>query len=147
MPRLNVHEMDPCVWTSVASFCIFDGYLFVDVKHNINAPVLSTLMNSVTQCCACKLWKKLLLFPFSFLTRPIPSIVVEEGLGVTSSREVFLSNSLARVALLVLRRDPSPLQVPMAKVPGDEPRHRLFWAFCSQQQGSSGQILSCQSSR
>ncbi|KAG0709951.1 hypothetical protein GWK47_002627 [Chionoecetes opilio] len=65
--------------------------------------------------------KKCCLFPH-FLDQAHPSIMVAGGSGITSAGETFLSNSLARAALLVLRRTHHRWQVPMAKAPGDEPR-------------------------
>ncbi len=62
-------------------------------------------------------WENVLSFPFSFWTRLIPSMMVADGSGITSAGETFFSNPLARAALLVLQRLPSPLASAYGKSP------------------------------
>jgi len=44
---------------------------------------------------------KVLLLPFSFWTKPIPSMIETHGVGISSAAGTFFSSSLARAALFV----------------------------------------------
>jgi len=44
---------------------------------------------------------KVLLLPFSFWTKSIPSMIVTHGVGISSAAGTFFSSSLARAALFV----------------------------------------------
>ena len=99
--------LDSCACTSVKSFRIFDGWLAVYVKDNINPTTLSTHNSTMakTYSASCA---NVLLLPFILCTRPIPSMIHVDGVGIASAGETFFSSSLASAAaLFVFRRDPS----------------------------------------
>ena len=48
-----------------------------------------------------------LFSPFNFWTRLIPSMIHDEGLGMTSENDMLFSSCRAKVALLVFLRAPS----------------------------------------
>ncbi|KAG0729626.1 hypothetical protein GWK47_029952 [Chionoecetes opilio] len=105
-----------CLPLLLARSDIFDGCSPVDVKHNINAPLLAPSwtngLSAVPASC-----EKVLSFPFSFWNKAHP-INGSRGLGDHLCRRNILSNSLDRAAFVVLRRDPSPL----AKAHGQRPQ-------------------------
>ena len=65
-------------------------------------PTCSTMDKTYSGSCA-----HVLLLPFILFTRPIPSMMQVDGVGVAFVGDTFFASSLASVTLCVFRRDPS----------------------------------------
>ena len=109
-PPCQTYVLNSCACTSVYYFRIFDGWLpywlAVYVKDNINPTTLSTHNSTMakTDAASCA---NVLLLPFILCTRPIPSMIHVDGVGIASAGDTFFSISLASAALFVSHRKPS----------------------------------------
>ena len=77
-----------------------DGWRYTS-KTTFCPLTYSTIDKTDSASCA-----NVLLLPFILCTRPIPSMIQVDGVGIVSAGDTFFSNSLANAALFVFRRDP-----------------------------------------
>jgi len=83
------------------SFSLFNGGRAIYIKDNINSLVWSpswriSVKASFATC------PKVLLLLFNFWTKPIPSMIVTHGVGISSAAGTSFSSSVARATLFVI---------------------------------------------
>ena len=97
-----------CACISVYYFRIFDGRLTVYVRGNINRTTLSThihvLYHGQDRLCQLSKW---FVVAFILCTRPTPSMLQVDGVGIAYAGHTCFSSSMATTALFAFRRDPT----------------------------------------